>query len=94
MQNAEIVSDWHDRDFLTSASHSIFRLATFLDDFDAQVRRKLSKLSMKLEKLERQADYLEASMDSANPLNVRERHREPRANLILYAASTAAIPID
>ncbi len=57
--------DWANREYIELVSGSIKRVADFLNAFDMSCRSRLSTLSEKLTRLEREVVYLEARVGQA-----------------------------
>lgn len=57
--------DWQDRDFIEIISRNIKKISDFLNHFDQSCRGKLAELNEKVTTLEKQMDFLEASINHA-----------------------------
>ena len=64
LSTAEIQGDWKKREFVEIIKINVLKVAQFLNDFDATVRERLGTLNAKLNRIERNIDYCEASFDS------------------------------
>ena len=65
LTSADIQDDWKSREFVEIVQINIMKVVQFLNDFDATVREKLGRLNEKLNKIERNLDYCEASFEAA-----------------------------
>lgn len=59
---SQIQQDWNNRETVEVIASSISKITEFLNAFDLSARSRLSTLNEKLTKMERQVEYLEASI--------------------------------
>ena len=59
---SHISADWLSREFQQNIQYNIQQVATLLHTFDTSTRFKLAQLNEKLTKIERQMEYVEASI--------------------------------
>lgn len=59
---AHISNDWVSREFQQNIQYNIQAVANLLNTFDTSTRFKLAQLNEKLTKIERQVEYVEASL--------------------------------
>jgi len=76
MSSSSIQADWDNRHFIANIQYNIMKVVAFLNEFDSTTRLRLAKLNEKLSRLERQMDYLEASVQ-----NVAEASAEAQRQL-------------
>ncbi|GAM17110.1 hypothetical protein SAMD00019534_002850, partial [Acytostelium subglobosum LB1] len=62
MSKSAIQRDWEEREFIEGITINIQKIIDFLNKFELSTRNKLATVNEKLSILERQVDYLEASM--------------------------------
>jgi len=62
--SSSIQADWDMRHFIANIQYNITKVVTFLNEFDATTRLRLAGLNEKLSRLERQMDFLEASVQN------------------------------
>jgi len=55
-------ADWEHREFIQNVQYNILKVASFLNQFDISTRIRLAQLNEKLQRLERQMEYLESSI--------------------------------
>ena len=65
LSTSEIQEDWKSREFVEIVQINIMKVVQFLNEFDASVREKLGRLNEKLNKIERNLEFCEASFESA-----------------------------
>ena len=61
----DIQNDWKTREFVEIIKINVMNVVQFLNDFDSSIRYKLGTLNEKLNKIERNLEYCEASFNSA-----------------------------
>ena len=65
LTTADIQEDWKVREYVEIIQINIMKVVQFLNDFDSSVREKLGRLNEKLNRIERNLEYCEASYESA-----------------------------
>eukprot|EP00462_Mataza_sp_D1_P002744 CAMPEP_0175104194 /NCGR_PEP_ID=MMETSP0086_2-20121207/9565_1 /TAXON_ID=136419 /ORGANISM="Unknown Unknown, Strain D1" /LENGTH=69 /DNA_ID=CAMNT_0016379505 /DNA_START=37 /DNA_END=246 /DNA_ORIENTATION=- len=60
---ANVQREWEQREFIQNVQYNLMKVADFLNKFDTSTRYRLASVNEKLVKLERQLDYLEASVN-------------------------------
>jgi len=56
------VQDWEEREFVESLNANVKKIIEFLNKFETTTRYQLAVVNEKLSSLERQVDYLEATL--------------------------------
>lgn len=68
---ANVQADWENREFIQNVQYNLMKVADFLNKFDTSTRYRLATVNEKLVKLERQMDYLEASVNGKRGRDVK-----------------------
>ncbi len=65
LSTSVVQEDWKNREFNEIIHINVLKLVQFLNEFDVSVRSKLGTLNEKLNKIERNIEYLESSLKSS-----------------------------
>jgi uncharacterized protein len=79
---ANVQRDWANREFIQGVQYNVMKIADFLNKFDISTRYRLAKINERLVSLERQMDFLEASIGRSKPEETSqwERILDPASN--------------
>jgi len=66
MDKNHVQRDWEQREYIENVTNNIKKITEFLNRFDISTRYKLARINERLSQMEKQMDYIEASLKTVS----------------------------